>query len=38
MMYGNTAYDLEDTKVNNYLEIYNYDMDEEHKEFSKEEK
>ena len=25
MIYGNTAYDNEDTKVNNYLEIYNYD-------------
>ena len=36
MMYGNTAYDLEDTKVNNYLEIYNYDVSDE--EFSKEEK
>jgi len=38
MMYGNTAYDLEDTKANNYLEIYNYDMDEDEEEFSKEEK
>ena len=37
MMYGNTAYDLEDTKANNYLEIYNYEM-EEKDEFSKEEK
>ena len=36
MMYGNTAYDLEDTKVNNYLEIYNYDITDD--EFSKEEK
>ena len=36
MMYGNTAYDLEDTKVNNYLEIYNYES--EDTEFSKEEK
>ena len=25
MVYGNTMYDLEDTKVNNNLEIYNYD-------------
>ena len=36
MIYGNTAYDLEDTKVNNYLEIYNYDISDN--EFSKEEK
>ena len=36
MMYGNTAYDLEDTKVNNYLEIYNYDISDD--DFSKEEK
>lgn len=27
MVYGNTAYDLEDTKENNYLEIYNYDKE-----------
>lgn len=25
MIYGNTTYDNEDTKANNYLEIYNYD-------------
>ena len=37
MIYGNTAYDLEDTKVNNKLEIYNYEMDEDDK-FTKEEK
>ena len=36
MMYGNTAYDNEDTKVNNYLEIYNYDN--EDTEFTREEK
>lgn len=36
MMYGNTAYDLEDTKVNNKLEIYNYSS--EDTEFTKEEK
>ena len=36
MVYGNTAYDLEDTKVNNYLEIYNYDNEDE--EYTKEEK
>ena len=35
MMYGNTAYDLEDTKVNNYMEVYNYDDSD--KEYSKEE-
>lgn len=27
MVYGNTAYDLEGTKENNYLEIYNYDKE-----------
>ena len=27
MVYGNTAYDLEDTNENNYLEIYNYDKE-----------
>ena len=37
MVYGNTAYDLADTKANNSLEIYNYDMD-NNDEFSKEEK
>jgi len=36
MIYGNTAYDMEDTKVNNELEIYNYDI--EDTEFTKEEK
>ena len=36
MMYGNTAYDNEDTKVNNSLEIYNYNN--EDTEFSREEK
>ena len=36
MVYGNTAYDLEDTGVNNKLEIYNYDSTDT--EFSKEEK
>jgi len=29
MVYGNTAYDLESTGVNNELEIYNYTMDED---------
>jgi len=37
MVYGNTMYDLEDTKVNNSLEIYNYKMD-DNDEYSKEEK
>ena len=37
MIYGNTAYDLEDTKVNNSLEIYNYEMEEDD-EFTREEK
>jgi len=37
MIYGNTAYDLEDTGVNNYLEIYNYTMDKDD-EYTKEEK
>lgn len=36
MVYGNTLYDLEDTKANNLLEIYNYDNEE--KEFTREEK
>ena len=36
MLYGNDNYDLEDTGVNNYLEIYNYNDDD--KEYSKEEK
>ena len=36
MVYGNTLYDNEDTKENNYLEIYNYDN--EDKEFTSEEK
>ena len=36
MVYGNTLYDLEDTGVNNKLEIYNYDDTDN--EFSKEEK
>ena len=37
MVYGNTLYDLEDTKVNNSLEIYNYDYDKDD-EYTKEEK
>ena len=37
MVYGNTSYDLEDTKVNNNLEIYNYEYDKED-EYSREEK
>ena len=37
MMYGNTSYDLEDTGVNNNLEVYNYEMDEDD-EYTKEEK
>ena len=37
MMYGNTAYDLEDTGVNNNLEIYNYSIEDDN-EYSKEEK
>ena len=37
MMYGNTAYDLEDTGVDNNLEIYNYVMEEDD-EYTKEEK
>jgi len=37
MMYGNTAYDLEDTGVNNNLEIYNYSIDDDN-EYSREEK
>lgn len=36
MIYGNTLYDQEDTKNNNYLEIYNYTN--EDNEFTKEEK
>ena len=36
MIYGNTAYDLADTKANNFLEIYNYDT--EDTEFTREEK
>ena len=36
MKYGNTLYDLEDTKVNNNLEIYNYHYDKE-SEYTKEE-
>lgn len=36
MVYGNTAYDVEDTGVNNSLEIYNY-LDEDD-EYTKEEK
>ena len=37
MVYGNTAYDIEDTGVNNNLEIYNYEYDND-EEFTKEEK
>ena len=37
MVYGNTSYDLEDTKVNNNLEIYNYEYDKDD-EYTKEEK
>ena len=37
MMYGNTAYDLENTGVDNNLEIYNYTVEEDD-EYSKEEK
>jgi len=37
MIYGNTAYDDEDTGVNNKLEIYNYEMNKD-EEYSKEEK
>ena len=29
MVYGNTLYDNEDTKHNNYMDIYNYEMDED---------
>jgi len=38
MVYGNTAYDIEDTKANNYLEIYNYNKMEnlEYKDYEKE--
>jgi len=38
MMYGNTAYDEEDTKENNYLEIYNYNSQEntDYKDYEKE--
>lgn len=38
MVYGNTAYDEEDTKANNYLEIYNYNKQEnlEYKDYEKE--
>ena len=38
MVYGNTAYDEEDTKANNYLEIYNYNNQEnlEYKDYEKE--
>lgn len=37
MMYGNTMYDLEDTGVNNSLEIYNYSLEDDI-QYSKEEK
>jgi len=37
MVYGNTAYDKEDTGVNNKLEIYNYTVSDDD-EFTKEEK
>ena len=37
MIFGNDKYNLEDTKVNNSLEIYNYDLD-SNPEFTKEEK
>lgn len=37
MIYGNTAYDKEDTGVNNKLEVYNYTMEDGDK-YSKEEK
>lgn len=37
MIYGNTAYDLEDTKANNFLEIYNYSL-EENLDYTPEEK
>ena len=37
MVYGNTSYDLEDTKENNKLEIYNYKLD-DNLDFTKEEK
>lgn len=37
MEYGNIDYDKEDTKANNYLEIYNYDSeDDTYKDFEKE--
>jgi len=38
MVYGNTAYDNEDTGANNYLEIYNYNNQEnlEYKDYEKE--
>jgi len=38
MIYGNTAYDNEDTRANNYLEIYNYNKEEnlEYKDYEKE--
>ena len=37
MVYGNTDYDLEDTHVNNNLEIYNYEYDKD-EEYTREEK
>ena len=37
MVYGNTDYDIEDTKQNNNMEIYNYEINDDD-EFSKEEK
>ena len=37
MIYGNTLYDNEDTKHNNYMDIYNYEMEDSDK-FTKEEK
>ncbi len=38
MIYGNKAYDNEDTHTNNYLEIYNYNQEEnlEYKDYEKE--
>ena len=37
MKYGNKSYNLEDTKHNNYMDIYNYEMTEDDK-YTKEEK
>ena len=37
MKYGNKSYNLEDTKHNNYMDIYNYEMSEDDK-YTKEEK